>query len=638
MTPTSTRLTLFRNRARSSLLKRGWPLNNRFLCPNCLHFGDFDFACGECWAEIPRYTIGNQTQTCPHCRQSVLSADAGGLRAYCKQCQGNCDPAIYHQRRVRVLATLRSADSELLCRAIRGQESRSLGGKGYVYDDGAQLAFVLNLSTFRGEALRPSRTHALWEMESIWLDQTASEPKGLALEWGEAADRFINQTKLTEAQRREINVCVRQAEANSVVKAVLDARFGGVRSGVAEAEFLFQRAQTKAVAVREIASPPIGALISALKENDPNERKEATEGLGNIGYDRAVPALIAALLNETTRDEAAEVLVRIGKPAVPALIAVLKGRDVGSRFCAAAALVRIGQPALAMLITALGESGSVASVVINLGEAETLIDIGRPAVPALIAALKDGDPMVRWQAAKALGEIGDSSATPALIAVLNDPQWKVREQTAKALGKIGDKSAVPAMIAALNNDRPSMKERLAAFLGKVIHLDVHNNLDVHGFLAAFLGKVIHLDVRNKLDAHGFYGEDSEFHKPFGAFRGLDGPSPSVSISYVREAAAIGLGEIGDASAVPALIAALGDDDPDVIKAATRALVKVGTPALPGLIAALKHRRLRVRRLAAAALGEIGDQSGVPPLEDADRKYHESYHCEFCDALRRLDAK
>jgi HEAT repeat protein len=56
-----------------------------------------------------------------------------------------------------------------------------------------------------------------------------------------------------------------------------------------------------------------------------------------------------------------------------------------------------------------------------------------------------------------------------------------------------------------------------------------------------------------------------------------------------------LGEIGDASAVPALIAALEDDDPDVIKAATRALVKVGAPALPGLIAALKHRRLRVRR-------------------------------------------
>jgi HEAT repeat protein len=537
-----------------------------------------------------------------------------------------------------VLATLRSADSELLCRAIRGQESRSLGGKGYVYDDGAQLAFVLNLSTFRGEALRPSRTHALWEMESIWLDQTASEPKGLALEWGEAADRFINQTKLTEAQRRKINVCVRQAEANSVVKAVLDARFGGVRSGVVEAEFLFQRAQTKAVAVREIASPPIGALISAFKENDPNEREEATEGLGNIGYDRAVPALIAALLNETTRDEAAEVLVRIGKPAVPALIAVLKGRDVGSRFCAAAALVRIGQPALAMLITALGESGSVASVVINIGEAETLIDIGRPAVPALIAALKDGDPMVRWQAAKALDEIGDSSATPALIAVLNDPQWKVREQSAKALGKIGDKSAVPAMIAALNNDRSSMKERLAAFLGKVIHLDVRNNLDVHGFygedskfhkpFGAFIGAFI----------GAFRGLDGPSPKPFGAFRGLDGPSPSVSISYVREAAAIGLGEIGDASAVPALIAALEDDDPDVIKAATRALVKVGTPALPGLIAALKHRRLRVRRLAATALGEIGDQSGVPPLEDADRKYHESYHCEFCDALRRLDAK
>jgi hypothetical protein len=197
---------------------------------------------------------------------------------------------------------------------------------------------------------------------------------------------------------------------------------------------------------------------------------------------------------------------------------------------------------------------------------------------------------------------------------------------------------VPAMIAALNNDRSSMKDRNSDQCIDYRTRFFQFGLGLAQRLAAFLGKVIHLFVRNNLDVHGFYGEDSEFHKPFGAFRGLDGPSPSVSISYVREAAAIGLGEIGDASAVPTLIAALEDDDPDVIKAATRALVKVGTPALPGLIAALKHRRLRVRRLAAAALGEIGDQSGVPPLEDADRKYHESYHCEFCDALRRLDAK
>jgi len=111
------------------------------------------------------------------------------------------------------------------------------------------------------------------------------------------------------------------------------------------------------------------------------------------------------------------------------------------------------------------------------------------------------------------------------------------------------------------------------------------------------------------------------------------------IEAVRFAKSLGL-PIGELPILPGArsIAALEDDDPDVIKAATRALVKVGTPALPGLIAALKHRRLRVRRLAAAALGEIGDQSGVHPLEDADRKYHESYHCEFCDALRRLDAK
>jgi HEAT repeat protein len=628
MTTASTISTLFGKIAKFPLSKRGRQLNYRFLCPNCLHFGSFDFACGQCWAEIPGYANGENTQTCPRCQGSLLSADGDGVRAYCKQCKGNCDRAIYHRRQVRVLATLRTADSQSLHRAVSGQEYQPQGGKGYVYDDGAQLAVVLNLSTFRDEALPPSHTHALWEIESIWLGLTSSDPKELALEWGEAADCFINQTKLTEGQRQAITVCVRQAEANPVVRAVLETRFGVVRSGVTEAEFLFQRTQTNAVTVRGVAAPPIAALISALKDNDPKERRKSREALGIVSHEFAVPALIASLLDEAARDEAAEALVMIGKPAIPALIAALKDRDPGRRFCAAAALVMIGQPALPALITALGDSGSVASVVINLGEVETLVGIGRPAVPALIAAFKDSAPNVREQAAKALGEIGDPSATRALIAALKDPQWKVREQAVRALGRIGDKSAVPAMIAALKKN--GSNGLLAKVLGKI------GKTNVHGHFGA--PRDFHDPFGAPRDFHDLIGAPRDFHDLFGAFGESEGPAPSDNISFVREAAATALGEIGDASAVPALIDGLQDSDPGVNEAATKALVKIGTPGVPGLIAVLRSKDSGVRYRAADALGEIGDPSAVDALEAADRDYHENNRCHFCDALRRLGDK
>jgi HEAT repeat protein len=47
---------------------------------------------------------------------------------------------------------------------------------------------------------------------------------------------------------------------------------------------------------------------------------------------------------------------------------------------------------------------------------------------------------------------------------------------------------------------------------------------------------------------------------------------------LRKEAAIALGEIGDAHAVPALTAASDDPDPEVRKAARSALQRLGAPA------------------------------------------------------------
>jgi len=79
--------------------------------------------------------------------------------------------------------------------------------------------------------------------------------------------------------------------------------------------------------------------------------------------------------------------------------------------------------------------------------AGALIRIGAPAVEPLIQALKDKDPVIRFGAADALGEIGDRRAVGPLIEALNDIGVRWRAAT-DALGKIGDHRAVDPVIQA----------------------------------------------------------------------------------------------------------------------------------------------------------------------------------------------
>ncbi len=86
---------------------------------------------------------------------------------------------------------------------------------------------------------------------------------------------------------------------------------------------------------------------------------------------------------------------------------------------------------------------------------------------------------------------------------------------------------------------------------------------------------------------------------------------------VRSSAARALGNIGPAaaSAVPSLIAALKDENRNVWDKAVDALGNIGPAAVPALIAALKDKDSDVRSSAARALGQIGPAaaSAVPSL-------------------------
>jgi hypothetical protein len=74
--------------------------------------------------------------------------------------------------------------------------------------------------------------------------------------------------------------------------------------------------------------------------------------------------------------------------------------------------------------------------------------IGKPAVPDLIEALKNKNEDIRWEAAKALGQIEDPEAAPALVKVLRVKNAGVRWLAAEGLVIMG-RAALPSLLQAL---------------------------------------------------------------------------------------------------------------------------------------------------------------------------------------------
>ena len=109
-------------------------------------------------------------------------------------------------------------------------------------------------------------------------------------------------------------------------------------------------------------------------------------------------------------------------------------------------------------------------------------------------------------------------------------------------------------------------------------------------------------------------------------------------SMVRRIAALALGDLGDARAVESLIMALKDADKAVRRLAAEALGKLGDPrGIEFLIAALKDEETRERVCAARALGELGDARAVEPLKALLGDKHSYVREVTTEALKQLRA-
>jgi HEAT repeat protein len=175
-------------------------------------------------------------------------------------------------------------------------------------------------------------------------------------------------------------------------------------------------------------------------------------------------------------------------------------------------------------------------------------------VPALIETLGDKD--VRRVACEALGEIGDASAVPVLIEAVGDEYEDVRWTACGALEEIGDASAVPALIKALGDWNKTVRTTAGEALKKI------GKPAVPALIKALW--------------------DSNWD--------------------LRRTACWVLGWIRDASAVPALIEALGDKD--IRRVAYEALVQIGEPAVPHLKKAVESAPPDIREHVQRVLERI----------------------------------
>ncbi len=242
-----------------------------------------------------------------------------------------------------------------------------------------------------------------------------------------------------------------------------------------------------------------------LMANDPKVRAIAEAALVE-GAGRSLP-LLKRFLNRGNEDlhlVTFEIIRRIGPPAIPLLVDLLRDERVSIRRSAIDPFIDLApytegiQPALrralrdedavvagdaARALGALGQraSPSVRALVTALSHeephvriyaAEALASIGPKAVLAtkdLARAVSDPVPGVRWAACEALASIGPAahSAVPQLIEALTDEFLYVRIFAAGALGSIGPKAqtAREALRAAAND--PTLRDEAEWALNRI---------------------------------------------------------------------------------------------------------------------------------------------------------------------------
>lgn len=193
-------------------------------------------------------------------------------------------------------------------------------------------------------------------------------------------------------------------------------------------------------------------LEAAADATDPSRRRTAAKALAFTRDPRAVPPLakcLGAQGDARLLAGATFALARIASPEtpIPPLLETAKDPDADVRSNALLALWHVFDARSDANAPPLDPATRAA------------------ALAAIEPALFDlGDPIIRGNAAAALGALGDARGVDSLINLLRDQHPFVRTHVALALGKLGDRRAVAPLVDVID-ETPIGTPRSAVFLG-----------------------------------------------------------------------------------------------------------------------------------------------------------------------------
>ena len=226
------------------------------------------------------------------------------------------------------------------------------------------------------------------------------------------------------------------------------------------------------------------------------------------------------------------------------------------------------------------------------------------AVPVLVEAVgeKYYDDLVR-AAARALGHIGDSEAVPGLISVLEKRLDRNSGELVEALGRLGDPRAANVLIGILDRYRDYDSSGASSLVNRTV-----TALGRLGAVRAIPHLIAQLyDTTTRRDVASVTGA----LKRLGGTVAVEVMVEELELvgSNYRERirAADVLGALEDPAAVPPLIGALEDEEPNLRVSAARALGLLRDQrAFEPLVNLLDDESAPVRRSAVTSLGRLGD--------------------------------
>jgi len=214
--------------------------------------------------------------------------------------------------------------------------------------------------------------------------------------------------------------------------ALSTASAPAVRRGAAEA----LRAQTAANLSAHV-DVIVGPLTTALSDTDWHVYYAARDALSKCGP-AVVPALLQVLGSDHVRAPhmAQQALVRIGKPAISALIGALKNADSNAHLArwAAIALGELGHEAVQPVSEILGDATQPTTVreaaIVALGRTRS-----KDALPVLQQAYSGSDPLVAKAVLEAVGKISSEGGVDILLDGLQAASPGVRDTAMETLNQ-----------------------------------------------------------------------------------------------------------------------------------------------------------------------------------------------------------